>query len=63
MTAKWNIRFSYQPTPIKADHNYYCVSVTDSLDFTPGECYTAKQVQELCSNPKWKVTVVAPHME
>lgn len=57
------IRFSYQPTPIKADHNYYCVSVTDSVEFTPGERYTEKVVQELCNHPRWKVIVVAPHME
>lgn len=57
------IRFSYQPTPIKADHNYYCVSVQESLDYIPGERYNKAQVQELINSRNWKVTIVAPHME
>jgi hypothetical protein len=37
---------------------YRCKQITDSVDYSPGEELTKKQVEELCASPGWKVTQV-----
>lgn len=63
MIKKPTITFSYQPQSHQRGKEYFCSRVTDSLDFTPGSYYTKADVQQLCDNRNWKVTIVAPHME
>jgi hypothetical protein len=41
-------------------HGYRVRSVTDSLEFHPGQILKKPQVEELCASGQWKVIVRAP---
>lgn len=61
MKKESRIRFSLQDQPLDPKKPYYCCSVTNSLEYKPGERYTADEVQQLCNSRYWHVTIVPAH--
>jgi ribosomal protein S17 len=43
----------------KEGKGYKVNKVTDSVEFTPGDILTRKEVDELCQSKEWKVTVTS----
>ena len=43
----------------KASDGYRVEKVTNSIEHTPHDLLTKEQVESLCSNTRWNVTVIA----
>lgn len=39
------------------DGSYLITKVTDSVEYTPGNNLKKKEVEELCANRNWRVTI------
>lgn len=59
MTKMKTIRLTRHVADVDRSNSfsYRVVTITDSVEFGPGDVLTKKQVEGLCSAKDWKVTV------
>jgi hypothetical protein len=44
---------------LEGEHRYRIHTVTNSLEYNPGDLLDRNKVEELCRDPEWQVHIVA----